>query len=529
MDARRLLGVGAGLPLLVAVVLALVTQVADARVPDDLDLTKASEVWRRTEPVPNPHGNLPCEKCHLAGGISYKVARQFGVSIPLQTGEEISTPLCLQCHQQHAALHPVGFAVRRLADAVEKAGVFPLETRIETYNYLTCTSCHSVHYPHTSYRLLRGFAIDGRFENGPFRTRLDFCRACHGAEETLSFSGHRLPAGDTGCSLCHETGLETGSVGALKKDLNQACSFCHPPIAGESAHYAEYNPFPGMSPEVLAGGSFDMIQGGFTCATCHRHHRLRESVHYLTASFVAASAKSFQVNPHRTTRFCLNCHTVNPPPPGTPGAAAPLIDADVTSLCRKCHDREQALRMQHPLVAPSEDTPVPAGWPVRKDGALGCETCHLSGHGPPDPDNPHFLRSLPDQQRNGFCFRCHHDDRKRGQNLHGELAAGRGCDVCHEGPGSASQMTAGKAGALRAEPNLLCLLCHTAPKHPASAEHTLRPRPSSFLAIDHQKAPLTQGKITCHTCHDSHATDQKTLFLRTSGTGRAVCSNCHPY
>jgi hypothetical protein len=184
--------------------------------------------------------------------------------------------------------------------------------------------------------------------------------------------------------------------------------------------------------------------------------------------------------------------------------------------------------MQHPLVVPSRDLPVPAGWPLRKDGTIGCETCHLAGHGPRDPDNPRFLRGAPYRARNGVCFKCHHDDRGRGRNLHAEVAAGRACDACHEGPATAAQQTPGKIGALRAEPVFLCLLCHAAPKHPASADHTVRPRPSSFLTIDHARAPLTLGKVTCHSCHDSHGKDQKTHFLRT-GAGRAVCSNCHPY
>lgn len=528
MGARSLLRLVFRSAALAALGVAFVAGSGRGALPDDLKLGEPGETWSRSETTPNPHSVMTCTECHVRGGVTYETARRFGILVPLLTEGESSILLCERCHKDHHAFHPVNFPVRRRLEAAGRDGVFPLESPLEGYEKLTCTSCHAVHFPHSANRLLRGYPADARSGGVAFRTRLDFCRACHTEEQVVALSGHRSIVGDTGCSLCHGTRSNPEVAGALKRGLNRTCGVCHPLAPGELPHYAEYNPFAGLAPEALESARVDLLQGRYTCATCHRHHRPTPGSPYLKPGFVAAIAKSYLVNPHRSTRFCLNCHPGNPPRPGTAGAVAPLVEADVTRLCRGCHDREGALQMHHPLTAPSSASSVPAGWPLRRDGTLGCETCHLAGHGPPDPANPRLLRGGPYGQRNEVCSRCHDVEAVRDRNIHAEVPAGLGCDFCHERPAPTVAPEQRKAGALLAEPNLLCLRCHGVPPHPASALHTVRPRPSGFLKIDESCAPLTLGKVTCHSCHDSHAVVATNRFLRIQEQ-QPICANCHPF
>lgn len=496
-------------------------------IPDDLKLDRAPEAEITTEPIPNPHASFPCVRCHTGKEASYELAKKFGIRMPLITEGESAILLCDRCHKDYHGFHPVNFPVKRLAEAVVRSGIFPLEVPVEGYNKITCTTCHAVHFPHTGNRLLRGFAVDPKTGGGAFQTRLDFCRACHG-DEVKTLSGHAGTAGDQGCGLCHLPRDISGKIGEFKRRLNGTCALCHPLPAGKPVHFYDYNPFPEFKREELAGYGVLLHQGRFTCAACHQHHRESAEAPSLKPSFVAVVSKSVRIDPHRTTRFCQNCHPIAPPPPGTPGAVAPLLEADVTRLCRGCHAREVALQMHHPLAAPTERVAVPAGWPLRKDGTLGCQTCHLAGHAPQDPANPKWLRGGPYRQRNAICFRCHREEEYRGRDVHREVAAFHGCEICHVVKERSVVRPEGKVGDLLAEPNLLCLLCHSPIAHPASANHTVKPQDRSFLLIDVKKAPLTGGKITCHSCHDSHGGNIGTMLLRTAGSGK-ICANCHPF
>lgn len=527
MTGRSILRGKLWLFLLGFVALAPPAPLEAGKVPDDLQLDRGPEALLRTEPVPNPHATIPCEKCHTRREESYDIARKFGILMPLVTEGENDAELCERCHREHHAFHPANFPLKRLGDAVAKCGIFPLAMPFEGYTKVTCTSCHAVHFPHTSQRLLRGFPVDPRVGGGRFETRLDFCTSCHG-DELLKLSGHAGTGGDQGCGLCHQPRDISGKIGGLKRRLNETCAVCHPLAPGEPPHFTAYNPFPEFKREELEAYGVSLVQGRFTCATCHVHHRENPEAPFLQPAFVTVVSKSVRIDPHQSTRFCQNCHPVAPPPPGTPGAVAPLIEEDVTRLCRGCHGKEGGLRPHHPLAGATEAVGVPPGWPLRKDGTLGCQTCHLAGHAPRDPANPKWLRDGPYRQRNEVCFRCHREERYRGRNIHEEAGERRGCEFCHEVSERTALRPEGKVGGTLAEPNLLCLHCHGPGHHPASADHTVRPKPHGFLMIDEQKAPLSQGRVTCHTCHDSHSDNTSAKLLRTSGF-TSICSNCHPY
>jgi hypothetical protein len=501
-----------------------------ATVPTDLDLDRAAEIEIYLEPGPNPHDVFPCRRCHEETDLTYEMASKYDLEIPLTTDGDSSILLCEECHGEgYHAFHPMNFVVKRLAGKIEEAEIFPLETIVEGYDKLTCTTCHDVHFPHTRNRLLRGFAVTTSPGEGFFPGRVEFCRACHG-DEVNAIAAHREEKPDEKCNFCHLGYRKPGVPGPLKRRLNESCVICHPIPRGRRPHFYSYNPFPDFKREELEGYGLSLEKGQFTCSTCHTHHRPPDSSVFLRPAFISVVSKSLRVTPHRTTRFCQNCHPFKPPPIGTPNAEAPLWEEDVTRLCRGCHEKASALHMHHhPVSKPSEAVAVPADWKLRKDGTLGCQTCHLAGHGPPDPLNLNMLRGGPYRYRNGICFRCHDRNRSEGRNIHLEVVEFGGCDFCHIVKERTALSPEGKVGDILAEPNFLCLLCHTVFPHPASADHTVRPKKYSFLTLDEEITPLFMGSVTCHTCHESHSIEVGENLLRKVGSETLTCRNCHPF
>lgn len=87
------------------------------------------------------------------------------------------------------------------------------------------------------------------------------------------------------------------------------------------------------------------------------------------------------------------------------------------------------------------------------------------------------------------------------------------CATCHLPTGTA------KAGELKKKLSSLCLDCHQDRKAPA--EHTV-----DFVPAREVKGlPLTNGMITCFTCHNPHKNLHGNL-LRMKATD--LCFVCHP-
>ena len=496
--------------------------------PGDLELDKALTRELFLEPGTNPHETLPCGRCHTDVQVPYEIAKKFNLPAPLKTEGDSSILLCEECHgDRYHSFHPVNFDVKELGDKIDETGIFPLETIVEGIDKLTCTTCHDLHFPHNRIQLLRGYPVAPRPSGKEFSTRVEFCEACHDSEEVKAFSGHWEAKADKKCNLCHLGFRKPGVPGPLKRQINQSCGICHPIPRGKRPHFYRYNPFPDFTKSELEGYGLSLDRGRYTCTTCHTHHRSNESKGFLRAAFITVISKSLRVNPHQTTRFCQNCHPFDPQPPGTPDAVAPLWEEDVTRLCRGCHSKKDALKMDHPLGMPSGMN-IPDGWALRKDGSLGCQTCHLAGHGPFDPDNPHMLRGGEQVERNDICFNCHNREEYVGRDIHLEVAEFTGCEFCHIVKERTALRPEGKVGDLLAEPTLLCLLCHNPLPHPASSDHTVLLKQHSFVSLDPDLTPLTMGKITCHSCHDAHSTDVEERYLRRTRLGAIMCSSCHP-
>ena len=87
------------------------------------------------------------------------------------------------------------------------------------------------------------------------------------------------------------------------------------------------------------------------------------------------------------------------------------------------------------------------------------------------------------------------------------------CTLCHLDAG------AQKAGGLKKNLSALCLDCH--PDRRAPAEHKVDMVPSMKV----QGLPLTDGKMTCTTCHDPHRNLHGKLLRMNP---RDLCIVCHP-
>ena len=87
------------------------------------------------------------------------------------------------------------------------------------------------------------------------------------------------------------------------------------------------------------------------------------------------------------------------------------------------------------------------------------------------------------------------------------------CATCHLQSGTS------KAGELRKKPSALCLDCHQDRKAPADHRVDFVP------AREIKGLPLTDGMITCVTCHDPHENAHGNLLRMKEAD---LCLLCHP-
>jgi len=87
------------------------------------------------------------------------------------------------------------------------------------------------------------------------------------------------------------------------------------------------------------------------------------------------------------------------------------------------------------------------------------------------------------------------------------------CATCHLPAGTA------KVGELKKKLSALCLDCHSDRKAPAEHKVDIVP------AREVRGLPLTDGMITCVTCHDPHANAYGSMLRIKAGD---LCLACHP-
>jgi predicted CXXCH cytochrome family protein len=92
--------------------------------------------------------------------------------------------------------------------------------------------------------------------------------------------------------------------------------------------------------------------------------------------------------------------------------------------------------------------------------------------------------------------------------------AKKDCAMCH-----LSHVVKQEAALLKMPLQELCIECH--PDRKAPAEHKVDISPK----MAPEKLPLSQGKMTCITCHDPHKNPYGSLLRMPR---KDLCSRCHP-
>jgi len=455
----------------------------------------AALVWLAAAPAPaaeagNPHNTKPCTLCHA-------VTPRFGVdtrgTVTFRTSWD-DPALCAACHRDEENIHPV-----RVAPGAGELGTvapkgLPLGVTGDLAGQVVCTTCHFIHASDTGHALLRGFR--GAQDPARFRVWQDLCRDCHGAglEKRSPHGGD-----ERSCVFCHQARPAEGQKAEVTARAGSLCNFCHGGV--QDRHYARANPY---GREVA-------------CYICHDPHA-KAGAARLRESYVVLTRDRAKFDPHYRRALCYACHL--------DGEGAPLRAAGSVELCNRCHGAEGVPAEAHPLRAvPASITP-PEDWPL-DGGRLVCLTCHTAGH-PEDRGRWMFLRGGPYPDRNDFCANCHDPEANAGRNPHADINAGKGCEFCH-----AARPVPGKDNfdtvKLIADPNLLCLRCHSESAHPAGVEHTISLDPERAKKIPREVPLYRSSQIVCATCHNPHVAEDEGHKLRGEVGAFAICSFCHRF
>jgi len=312
------------------------------------------------------------------------------------------------------------------------------------------------------------------------------------------------------CSACHPIaprfGIDTRNnvTFTTSADDPGLCTSCHP--AGKHPHPvlvdAGSGPSGARTSIYLAAGTNAAFSGKIVCTSCH---------------FIHAA----------DTRYGLLR--------GFPGSPDPRYFASAAAFCEECHGANLVSRSPH------------------GGGGSSCAFCHA---GQPRQDRK---VDLPSSFRER-CKICHHDvkdDHFAKLTPFGKL---RECLLCHDRHGvSATSPGLLSTGYLAAAANSvvirphfrrsLCFTCHANTDDYALRNedvnalcnrchasgiilpniHPLRKVPPKITVP--KGWPLTDGALTCLTCHDQGHEDQpqqrRMLHGGPYASPRAVCRNCH--
>ncbi|MEE8381921.1 MAG: cytochrome c3 family protein [Thermodesulfobacteriota bacterium] len=256
------------------------------------------------------------------------------------------------------------------------------------------------------------------------------------------------------------------------------------------------------------------------------------------------------VNPHWTGEHCIECHT-------TEKGKVLQFEGDIIKVCNRCHQGEFARTDIHPVAVELTDTmkkKIPPKWPLQ-EGTVTCLTCHdaviqMTENAPLKVVNPLFIRGVPYESINDFCFTCHTRESYEKTNPHTQLdEAGNiieeRCVFCHQSLPDPQQAQNIADVSFKSARAVLCKSCHGDKWnfHPARSDHLVEMSDAmkdtfhSQVTTSGVDLPLYNNAIFCGTCHNPHqegvlqrkeavAGAGERYFLRLDG-GKALCITCH--
>lgn len=312
------------------------------------------------------------------------------------------------------------------------------------------------------------------------------------------------------CTGCHleapRFGVDTRKTITFKTSVDDPglCTSCHDP--GQALHPvlvpAGSGPIGAYRSSFLPAGSSPAFDGKIVCISCHDIHAADGKFGLLRGFPGSGSTRYFESwqmfcddchggnlkkrSPHTGgEKSCGFCHPAKP----KKGEATEVVTRG-RELCILCHDRigENHYAQMNPF-----------------DTRKQCDECH-DPHAKP-ADRPQLLSdAYIAAARDSAIVRPHYSRAL--------------CFACHENLDDY---------ALRAEGvNETCNRCHNSGKIPGNI-HPLRKVPASITPP--KGWPLTDGALTCLTCHEQGHEDQERRPRMLRGgpyeSSRAVCRSCH--
>lgn len=182
------------------------------------------------------------------------------------------------------------------------------------------------------------------------------------------------------------------------------------------------------------------------------------------------------------------------------GAGATYVGDDT---CITCHTAEKE-SMDRTLHGQKIDARTPAA-------KQGCETCHGPGSlhvaDPVNVKTPMDFKTANSTDINATCETCHnHGPHALWQGSQHE-SRGLACTTCH----SVHNFKSEKFQLKGATVEQVCATCH-------------RDKVAKLSRTEHM--PVTEGKMTCTSCHDPHGSSNVKL-LRVGNNVSELCTSCH--
>lgn len=488
---------------------------------------------------PNIHSLFECNSCHQGDGNS-----------PLIQDE---VTLCLACHKDEC-FHPVGIDPKNAVPPIAFPQYLPLSA-----NKVICSTCHQIHTPFSKDAVLRGFPEFLEQKESKYKRRLDMCLDCHkdgmndyGKPVSIVKHVHEMETPDKkkniiACKFCH-TGnpeeIENITNPALKKAFVEKnlqapvvsiCYYCHNEHKGK-IHYAENNAFADVKLEKdIEALELPLINGKFTCVTCHDQHGAQGSKNYLRSKYLILTSQSRRIKPHQKGGFCLSCHEAEPK---EGKKAAYRFNGDWNQICNWCHKSGEARSEAHPVgivLKERADMMKPKDFPLSPEDKITCLTCHYGGnYGCMEnticnveqqvlEGNTKRMRGWPytgttiEEKRWQQCLKCHVKGHIEKFNIHYQIDSTTGqviestCLFCHSTRPD-EKIECVKKPEFKSPVLFLCISCHkdfphpgTTPQKPGGVNHIVVPKEvPGELIIPSDLHETDKKMIHCATCHDPH-------------------------